>query len=99
MLDCFENNVGLSIDHWVVKFITFESRSHKGNGYFVVLRILLSKDCSIGTIRGKSIECKILREVRAHERRSVYYGLLYGIKILVFCGSLVILSVFLNQVL
>jgi hypothetical protein len=99
MLNCFENSIGFLINCWVVEFNAFERGTHKGDGYFVVLGILLSKDCGIGMIRRKSIECKILREVRAHERHSVYYGLLYGIKSLILCGSPVILGVFLNQVM
>jgi len=99
MLKYLEESVGLPIDYWVIKFITFKSRAHKSDGYFVVLGILLSKNCGIGTIRGKSIECKILREIRAHERRRINYDLLYIVKILVFSGSPVILGVLLNQVL
>jgi hypothetical protein len=99
MLNCLEDSVSLPIDSWVVKFSTFESGSHKGDGYFVILDILLSKNRDIGTIRGKSIECKVLREIRAHERWSINYGLLYIVKSLVFNGSLVILGVLLNQIL
>jgi hypothetical protein len=50
-------------------------------------------------IRGKSIEYKVLREIRAHERWSINYSLLYIVKSLVFNGSPMILGVLLNQVL
>jgi hypothetical protein len=76
MLDCLEDIVGLSINRWVVNLSTFESRAHKGDGHFVVLRVILSKDCGIRTIGGKSIKHEVLREIWAHERRSIDYGLL-----------------------
>jgi hypothetical protein len=99
MLDCLEDSVGLPINRWVVNFSTFESIAHKGDGYFVVLIVLLSKDCGIGTIRGKSIKCEVFREIRAHERRSIDYGLLYIVEILVFSRSPMILGVLFYQVL
>jgi hypothetical protein len=99
MLDCLEDIVGLPINRWVVKFNTFERRAHKGDGYFVVFRVLLSKDRGIGTIGGKSVKCEVLREIRAHERRSIDYGLLYIVERLVFSRSPEILGVLFNQVL
>jgi hypothetical protein len=99
MLDCLEDSVGLPIDRWVIKFSTFESRAHKGDGYFVVFRVLLSKARGIGTIRGKSVKCEIFREIRAHERQSINYGLLYIVESLVFSRSPEILGVLLYQVL
>jgi hypothetical protein len=90
MLDFLEDSVSLPINCWVIKFSTFESRAHKGDGYFVVFRVLLSKDRDIGTIRGKSVKCEVLREIRAHEKRSIDYGLIYIIERLVFSRSPVI---------